>query len=159
MACGSRRSLWGWGERERCLLALLALVPAAALAVRPADRPAPTPIEPALVLDPNTAPAGALLALPRVGPVLAGRIVAGRPYRSLDDLDARAVQAVDDAAHLVLGEAMRHRVTAVAERGVGDPDPGRGGLVDGGGHAFTFLRASCSPVRAAAAVMMSRLPE
>jgi competence ComEA-like helix-hairpin-helix protein len=35
----------------------------------------------------NTATAAELEALPGVGPVIARRIVEGRPYRSVDDLD------------------------------------------------------------------------
>jgi competence protein ComEA len=45
-----------------------------------------------LVVNVNTAPAAVLDALPRLGPALAGRIVAGReerPFHSLGDLDAR----------------------------------------------------------------------
>lgn len=38
-------------------------------------------------LNVNTASKAQLEALPRVGPALAGRILAGRPYRSLADLD------------------------------------------------------------------------
>ena len=48
----------------------------------------------------------------------------------LDDLHARAVQAVHDAAHLLLGEAVRHRVAAVAKGGVGEPDLRRPGTAD-----------------------------
>jgi DNA uptake protein ComE-like DNA-binding protein len=38
------------------------------------------------LINPNTATEEELLALPGVGPVIAGRIVAGRPYRSIEDL-------------------------------------------------------------------------
>ncbi len=45
-----------------------------------------------LVVDPNVAPLEVLLALPSVGPVLAGKIVTERerrPFESLEDLDRR----------------------------------------------------------------------
>jgi len=41
----------------------------------------------ALPVDVNRASAAELESLPRIGPVLAGRIVEGRPYGRLDDLD------------------------------------------------------------------------
>lgn len=56
--------------------------------VRPWPAPSWRPVvtgAPALV-SLNHAPASELEGLPRVGPVLARRIVAGRPYRRLDDL-------------------------------------------------------------------------
>jgi hypothetical protein len=51
-------------------------------------------IEPAprLIVDPNTAPAEVLTALPHLGPAMVGRIIAQREkalFRSLEDLDAR----------------------------------------------------------------------
>ncbi len=49
-------------------------------------REPPPPPEPVL-LDPNTATVDELEGLPRVGPVLARRIVEGRPYRSVRELD------------------------------------------------------------------------
>ena len=75
----------------------------------------------------------------------------------LDDLDARPVQRADGVAHLLLGELVRHGVRAVAQGGVDEPH------VVGQfrpAHAATscFARAISSPTRAAAAVMMSRLP-
>ena len=59
-------------ERLRPYLAVLSEPP-------PAGKPAR--------VDLNTASIEALETLPRVGPVLAARIVAGRPYQSLEDLD------------------------------------------------------------------------
>jgi hypothetical protein len=85
-------------------------------------------------------------------PVVERRAAKAVAVGDLDDLNAGRVQGVHDPAYLLLGEPVRHRVTAVAERGVGDSNALRGG------HAVTFRLASCSPVRAAAAVMMSRLP-
>jgi DNA uptake protein ComE-like DNA-binding protein len=61
------------------------------LIVSPRGGEAPAPV-PLLVVDPNTAPPRILMALPRLGPSLVGRIVAARaeaPFRSIDDLDAR----------------------------------------------------------------------
>jgi hypothetical protein len=85
-------------------------------------------------------------------PVVERRAAEAVAVGDLDDLHAGRVQGVHDAADLPLGEPVSHRVAAVAERGVGDSDSLRSG------HAVTFRLASCSPVRAAAAVMMSRLP-
>jgi competence protein ComEA len=47
---------------------------------------------PDLVVDPNTAPAEVLSALPKVGPVLLRHLIAARqerPFESLDDMDRR----------------------------------------------------------------------
>src|SRR5947209_3268751 len=90
MAVGAAGSLWGWNAAKRRMLAVLALVPAIWLSCQGGGRP--TPIDPKLVIDPNTAPTAVLTALPRIGPVLAGRIVAARaerPLRSPGDLDDR----------------------------------------------------------------------
>ena len=75
----------------------------------------------------------------------------------LDHLDAGAVERAHRVAHLLLGEAVGHRVAAVAQGRVDDPDVV---LQLGAGHAGTscFARAISSPTRAAAAVMMSRFP-
>lgn len=60
------------------------------LGVRAALRPAEPPAIDArpVVLDVNTASLDALTVLPGVGPVTAGRVVAARPFRALDDLRA-----------------------------------------------------------------------
>jgi competence protein ComEA len=89
-----RPTIWGWTAGCRRLLAALATLLALTLGLTiPPDPPAGSrPTEPDLRMDPNSAPPGALAALPRLGPVLVGRIVAEsarRPFASLDDLDAR----------------------------------------------------------------------
>ena len=63
-------------------------------------------------------------------------VVEARPaeavaVRDLDDLDAGLVEGVDDTPDLRLGVLVLHRVRAVAQRRVGDPQvplatPGRG---------------------------------
>ena len=73
--------------------------------------------------------------------------------RYLDDLHPGAVQGADHRPDLLLGELVPHRVRTVPQRGVGDADLARRGV-----HAATPAVASSSPTRAAAAVMMSRLP-
>ena len=82
--------------------------------------------------------------------------------RDLDDLHAGGIECVYDRANLVLGEAMRHRVAAVPQRRVRDPDRRllRDVVQRRHAHAFapTVAWAIRSPTRAAAAVMMSRLP-
>src|SRR5207302_1723694 len=73
----------------------------------------------------------------------------------LDDLDAGRVQGVHGGADLLLGELVRHRVAAVAQGRVGDPE------LPGLGHAVTLSARRwpmTSPTWAAAEVMMSRLP-
>jgi competence protein ComEA len=85
--------LWGWTVPVRVLLTVVAGVLAIGLlaVARPDGGPPPEPV-PDLVVDPNTAPPEVLMALPRLGPVLVGRIVAARreaPFASLEDLDAR----------------------------------------------------------------------
>ncbi|MBZ9713141.1 ComEA family DNA-binding protein [Deinococcus multiflagellatus] len=55
----------------------------------PATYPATASVQPLISgrLNLNTATTEQLEALPKVGPALAARIVAGRPYRTLADLD------------------------------------------------------------------------
>jgi DNA uptake protein ComE-like DNA-binding protein len=88
-----RPPLWEWSPMARLVMIVavaslvLAIDAAHFLLVR--DRPPP---DLQLVIDPNTAPAGVLTALPRLGPSLVGRIVDQRelqPFRSLDEVDQR----------------------------------------------------------------------
>jgi len=54
------------------------------------DQPAKIPTQ--LIVDPNTARAEVLVALPKLGPALVSRIVAARekaPFRSVDELKGR----------------------------------------------------------------------
>jgi competence protein ComEA len=85
--------LWGWTPAARGLLAWLGIFLALAMVIvgmTPSGITAP-PL-PDLVLDPNTAPPEVLTILPRMGPVLLGRVVAARrdrPFDSLDSIDRR----------------------------------------------------------------------
>ena len=83
---------WGWTPPVRALLTAGALAASLGLAaLADPDRGATGPPIP-LALDVNTAPRGVLLALPRIGPALAGRILEARdraPFRSAEEFDAR----------------------------------------------------------------------
>lgn len=109
MAHGARSNLWGWTVNARSLLAGSALTSAVLLLTFESRGPRDSPIDPTLVVDPNSVPAAVLLALPRLGPVLVGRIVAERdrqPIGSLDDLDAR-VRGVGPATVAALRPYLR----------------------------------------------------
>ncbi len=86
------RSMWGWAAPLRMALACLTAAAAAGV-VAVGQQTGGSPIAaPPLVVDVNTAPAEVLVALPKLGPTLAGRIVEARrevPFRSFDDIDAR----------------------------------------------------------------------
>jgi competence protein ComEA len=86
---------WSWPTGARVLLAGMAMAVALGLNtasrdIRSSSEPIPGP--PELVLDPNTAPLRALVALPHIGPALASRLDEARkerPFSSLDDLKDR----------------------------------------------------------------------
>ena len=90
----------------------------------------------------------------------------------LDDRDAGVVERLDDVVHLLRGELVPLVVRPVAQAGVGQPQvelaprlvavgagPGAAQGVDVASLTQMLHRAMFSPTCAAAAVMMSRLPE
>jgi competence protein ComEA len=94
MAVSTRHPPWGWTTPVRLWLGLSGALVSSSLIVGtgPAAPARDRPPAPRLIVDPNTAPAAVLGALPRIGPAMCGRIVAARdeaPFRSLEDLDAR----------------------------------------------------------------------
>ena len=109
MATSSQSATWRWDARVRTFLTIVAGAGALALlAAAPSRRQASAQL-PALVVDPNHAPAAVLGALPRLGPSLVGRIIAARnraPLRSLDDLDRR-VQGIGPATISALRPFLR----------------------------------------------------
>jgi competence protein ComEA len=68
------------------LWAAPALQTAAKSAKKPADAAASTKSKPAGLIDINSASADELDTLPGIGPALAKKIIAGRPYKGKDDL-------------------------------------------------------------------------
>ncbi len=88
----SPRGPWGWNVAARCLLLLGATAGALGLCSATPRQTGTISRVPTLQIDPNTVPPEVLLALPRIGPVLARAIVAEREtasFRSLDDMDRR----------------------------------------------------------------------
>ena len=81
--------IMGWDAPVRSFLIAIGLVGGSALVWASTGPPVPLMAPVALSVDANSAPVPVLLALPGLGPVLAGRIAEGRPYRSLADLDRR----------------------------------------------------------------------
>jgi competence protein ComEA len=110
----TRTFLWGWSVRT--LRSVLITIPAIALVLAGLSAGLERrgrPVDPRLVIDPNTAPPAVLSALPRLGPVLVGRIVKERSaarFDSLDDLDAR-VQGIGPATAASLQPFLRFDVT------------------------------------------------
>lgn len=117
MPSASSRPLWGWTAPVRGLLILSTVIGAVNLLIgAPRGEDAPAAV-PHLIVDPNTAPAPVLMALPRLGPSLVGRIVAARtqaPFRSIDDLDAR-VRGLGPATIKALRPHLRIDPTAIRE--------------------------------------------
>lgn len=88
----SKTFVWNLTAKSRKLLAMLILSASISLLVKEWTSRSGPPLRPTLVVDPNTCPVEVLQALPRLGPVLASRIVTERelkPFRTVDELDAR----------------------------------------------------------------------
>ncbi|WP_152051105.1 ComEA family DNA-binding protein [Tautonia marina] len=88
------RPLWGWGVWHRGVLAALVGLPASLLGLlSPKTEPTPDQLPPSsMVVELNSAPPMALLALPGLGPTRVDRILSAReevPIKSLDDLAHR----------------------------------------------------------------------
>ncbi len=87
---------WPWPVHTRLLLALFTLIAGIALRVAAhsagCDVRTASRVVPVLVIDPNTAPASVLEALPHVGPSLVQRLIEQReirPFGSTEDLRRR----------------------------------------------------------------------
>lgn len=131
---------WSWPDGARILLAVLAISAAIGLLVRGRHRLPETANSEVvavseLKLDPNTATAEALTALPSIGPTLARRIVdaqADGPFRSPEDIRAR-VRGIGPAilaqiepylrfeALPQVGPRLDSREIAIVDAGAGQP--------------------------------------
>ncbi len=87
---------WTWPARARVLLAFVVLISGVALRVASdslgTSRQRTCRIVPVLVIDPNTAPASVLEALPHVGPSLVKQLIEQRerhPFESIEDMRRR----------------------------------------------------------------------
>lgn len=79
----------GWTSLSRDFLTVLALASALSLALRAFPSPAIETPPILLSVEVNSAPGAVLDTLPGLGPVLAGRIVEARPFRSIEEIDRR----------------------------------------------------------------------
>ena len=82
----------GWSVTSRAILVALCFAGSSALLWSTGRVEGPKAPDVRLVVDPNDTPPAVLLALPRLGPALVGRIVVQREielFQSLDDLDQR----------------------------------------------------------------------
>jgi hypothetical protein len=92
MAVSTPHPPWGWTAPVRLWLSFSGAMAALLLILGAEPGDPPRNPAPRLIVDPNTAPAVVLGALPRIGPTMSGRIIAARnqaPFRSLEDLGVR----------------------------------------------------------------------
>lgn len=88
---------------SRAALLVLSLAVAGTATLAAQDAPAPRPTSAAVqdtTVDLNTASKEQLAALPGVGPELADKIIAGRPYKSVDDFMSKNVIPASAAGKL-----------------------------------------------------------
>ena len=117
------RPLWGWAGPIRGLLVAGSLAGSIGLGFVAERADGPVPGASTLVVDPNAAPPGVLLALPRLGPALVGRIVEARRrgrFRSAADLDAR-VRGIGPATIQGLRPHLRFGTAGSSKEDRGEP--------------------------------------
>ena len=123
-----------WPARARVLLALVVLIATVALLVASnssgTGRPRVYHVLPALVIDPNTAPASVLEALPHVGPSLVRQLMVQRrirPFTSTEDMHRRVrglgpVMLARLAPHLRIAGSNDSLPGAEAQKKLSAPD-------------------------------------
>ncbi len=116
---------WTWPARARVLLALIVLISGVALRVASdslgTGRQRTCRVVPVLVIDPNTAPASVLEALPHVGPSLVKQFMEQReirPFGSTADLRRR----VRGLGPVTLARLAPHLRIAASSDSFADPD-------------------------------------
>src|SRR5271165_490119 len=132
---------WTWPARARVLLAIVVLIAGVALRVASDSlgtvRQRTCRVVPVLVIDPNTAPASVLEALPHVGPSLVKQLIEQReirPFGSTADLRRRVrgfgpVTLARLAPHLRI--AARSEASADSDVLKSPSAPGRARLAQG----------------------------
>ena len=104
-----RRGLFGWNDPARSLLIVTTGLFGSVLTWMSLAVPSGVVEVPPLSVDANSVPEPVLGALPGLGPVLSGRIIAARevgPFTSIDDLDRR-VRGIGAAKVASIGPFLR----------------------------------------------------
>ena len=130
---GRSAGSWPWPVHTRLLLAVFVLIAGVGLRVgvhsAGCDARTASRLVPVLVIDPNTAPASVLEALPHVGPSLVQKLIEQRevrPFVSTDDL-RRRVRGLGPATMARLAPYLKIRPTrehsVATEDAVASPVP------------------------------------